>query len=398
MKRILLISLPLVVLVAAAGLFLRNYLALGSRIDYKPAPTPVAVTTGSSANVTPASGFRVERVVTGLTVPWDIAFTSDTRMLVTERTGSIRIVENGRLLPEPLKTFPEISTGSEEGLMGMTIDPRYASNKFVYVAYAYPKKSDDGPLTVRVIRFRDEGTTTSGDTTIIDGIPAAQNHAGTRIAFGPDGKLYITTGDATDRTIAQDPASLGGKILRINPDGTIPADNPRSGSAVYSTGHRNPQGLDWHPRHGVLVSTEHGPSLFDGPAGGDEVNLIQKGGNYGWPEVSHEENEPGFVAPLIVFTPAVAPASGMFYDGGMFPEYRGDYFFGMLRGQGIMRVVLGDGDPSKVVAYEPLPGIEYGRIREVEQGPDGAIYFSTSNRDGRGSARDGDDAIYRILR
>ena len=187
-----------------------------------------------------------------------------------------------------------------------------------------------------------------------------------------------------------------GKILRINPDGSIPEDNPFRGSPVWSYGHRNPQGIDWQPDSGKLYSTEHGPSGFDGPGGGDEINLIEAGGNYGWPLVSHDETREGTFAPLIQFTPAEAPASLSFYASNVLPMFTGSLFFGALRGEGLVRVVLSDSDPNEIITVEKIIS-DIGRVRDVVQGPDGLIYFSTSNRDGRGRAREGDDHIYRIV-
>ncbi len=276
--------------------------------------------------------------------------------------------------------------------MSLALHPLYASNKYVYAAYASTK---DGPLQVKVVRFRDEGDSISGITIIVDHIPAAQYHAGSRLKFGPDGKLYITTGDATDRAIAQDLDSLGGKILRVNDDGSIPSDNPFPNSPVWSYGHRNPQGIHWDSK-GNMYETEHGPSTFDGPPGGDEVNRIRKGENYGWPLVSHENTGEGTVAPLLVFTPAEAPASALVYSGKLFPQFKDNLFFGALVGEGLMRVVFGN-DPDEIARYEKLADVDLGRIRDVTEGPDGAIYFSTSNRDGRGSPAASDDRIFRIV-
>jgi aldose sugar dehydrogenase len=216
------------------------------------------------------------------------------------------------------------------------------------------------------------------------------------LRFGFDGKLYVTTGDASNKELAQKSDSLGGKILRMNKDGSIPSDNPFTGSFVYSIGHRNPQGIDFHPVTGQIVSTEHGPSIIDGPAGGDEVNLILPGENYGWPLVSHEKNQDGLIPPLLVFTPALAPASGVFYKGDLMPELENSFLFGALRGQGLFRVWFDPTQPWKTARYDQFTEVAVGRVRDVAIGPDGAVYFVTSNLDGRGQPREGDDAIYRL--
>ena len=229
----------------------------------------------------------VETFVDGLEVPWSMAFTSPTRLLVTERPGRVRVVSNGRLELKPLAVLTDVEARSESGLMGIALAPDYSTSRLLYLSYAYD--SPDGPR-VRIVRFRDDGDRLSGRTLILEGIPAAQYHAGCRLRFGPDGKLYVTTGDATTGKIAQDLRSLGGKTLRLNPDGSIPADNPFPGSPVFSLGHRNSQGLDWDPRSGLQFQTEHGPSGFDGPGGGDEVNIVEAGKNYGWPLVHHRES------------------------------------------------------------------------------------------------------------
>lgn len=335
--------------------------------------------------------YEIVELVTGLEVPWAIAFTNPDRMLVTERPGRIRVVEDGKLIPEPLHTISQVVAQSESGLMGLTIDPDYARNRYVYTVYTYR----DNTLYDKVVRFTDRGDSLTDETTIIDKIPAASNHAGSRIKFGPDSKLYITTGDATDRSIAQDVGNLGGKILRLNPDGSIPSDNPFPDSPVWSLGHRNPQGIDWHDENGSLYQSEHGPSGFDGPGGGDEINLIIKGANYGWPEIHHGESREGMVSPLVQYTPAEAPSGLLVYSGKSLPQFKNNIFVSALRGQGLLRLTLSD-DGSQVLATDKMAEIKFGRIREVIESPAGDIYFTTSNRDGRGSPDSSDDRIFVI--
>ena len=339
--------------------------------------------------------YEIKLVADNMYVPWSIVFTDADRMLVTERNGKLRVIQKGELLEKPLKVFEEVSSNGEEGLMGLALDPDYKNNKYIYISYAYEKA---GGLSVKVVRYKDGGDKLSDEKLIIDNLPAERYHAGCRLRFGTDKKLYITTGDAGERQLAQNVNSLYGKILRVNPDGTIPEDNPIQDNPIWSYGHRNSQGIDWYPGTEILYSTEHGPSGFDGPGGGDEVNIIVKGGNYGWPVVSHKESKEGMISPVLEFTPAIAPASGMFYKSDSIPQFKYNFFFGCLRGSGIMRVVVDEKDPTKIISNEMLSEVNFGRIREITEGPDGAIYFSTSNRDGRGSVRDGDDKIYKIIK
>ena len=380
-------SLPFAFLSAAVVLLI--LIAFGAyRLGYSPLDqTPDATIPHMDGEV----AYVVEEVARGLEVPWGIVFTSATRMLVTERAGRIRVIDDGVLQERPLHTFSEVSTGGEEGLMSITLHPQYSDNAFVYASYAYMTERG---MWVDVVRFTDEEDSISDITRIVSGIPAARFHAGSELAFGPDGKLYITTGDATERALAQDLDSLAGKILRVNDDGSIPDDNPFPDSPIWSYGHRNPQGIAWNSA-GEMYETEHGPSGFDGPGGGDEVNRIEKGGNYGWPLVSHEKTKEGTIAPLLVFTPAEAPASALLYSGKLFPQFKDNLFFGALRGENLMRVALAGDAPH---GFERLFHEAYGRIREVTEGPDGAIYFATSNRDGRGSPAEGDDRIFRIVK
>ena len=336
---------------------------------------------------------KVEIFVDGLDVPWSLAFTSPARMLVTERPGRVRVVENGVLQKAPLGVIADVESRGETGLMGLTLAPDYPASRLIYLSYAY---TVTGGIRVRVVRFRDDGSGLSDRKVILEGLPAAQFHAGCRLRFGPDGKLYVTTGDATTGEIAQKMGSLGGKTLRLNPDGSIPADNPFPGSPIYSLGHRNSQGLDWQPGTRLQFQTEHGPSGFDGLGGGDEVNIVEAGKNYGWPVVHHKESKEGMVSPLLEFTPAIAPSGASFVTGSRVPALRGDFLFACLRGERLMRVRLDPKDPRHVLATEALFDHEFGRLREVQNGPDGAIYFTTSNRDGRGSVHPGDDRVLRL--
>lgn len=380
--RKLLIALGILALLAL-GLFVigADYLALGKdRI----APSPSTETSDGQ--------YRIEIVAEGLRVPWALAWTSPSRLLVTERPGRIRAIVDGALSAVPLLTLP-VSIGAEQGLMGLTIDPAYADNAYLYVCYTV--ETEDG-LANRIERLTDRGDVIVRDQVLLELTPSAEYHAGCALAFGPDEKLYITMGDAREKTLAQDTRATAGKILRTERNGAVPDDNPFPNSLTWSYGHRNPQGITWNA-DGLMYSTEHGPSVVDGPAGGDEVNRIAKGANYGWPIVSHERIAEGTVAPLSVFTPAEAPASALLYTATSLPQFTGDLFFGALKGEGIVRISFTESEPDIVERVEKLPNISYGRIRAVAQGPDGAIYFSTSNHDGRGDPSADDDRIFRIV-
>ena len=341
------------------------------------------------------TSFKVETVVGNLEVPWSIVWAPDGRMIFTERPGRVRVFQNGKLQQQPLFVVPDVDTGGETGLMSIALHPQFQSNRFIYLSYGYNANGE----FVRVVRYRETPNGFTDRKVIIENIPSAQFHAGCRLRFGPDGKLYITTGDATDRNLAQQLNSVAGKILRLNDDGTIPSDNPFVGRSdarpeIFAYGSRNAQGIDFQPGTNLLFETEHGPSGFDGPGGGDEVNIIDRGKNYGWPLIHHRQTRAGMEAPLLEYTPACAPASGMFYRGSQLPRFKGNFFFGCLRGTKIIRVVL---DGRRVVSEENLLDAKYGRIRDVAEGPDGFIYFSTSNRDGRGRPASDDDRIMRLV-
>ena len=345
--------------------------------------------------------FKVETVAENLEIVWSIVFAPDGRMFFTERPGRVRVIENGKLRAAPLFTIPDIELSGESGLMGMTLHPNFAENHLIYLAYAYQDAAKE--QNVRVVRYRETGENLIAPQTIIEAIPASKYHAGTRLKFGPDGKLYITTGDATKQKRAQNLSSINGKTLRLNDDGTIPADNPfvnvkGARPEIWTYGHRNAQGMDWQPGTNLMFQTEHGPTIIDGVSlfkrtGGDEVNIVERGKNYGWDKISHSMTKSGMETPLIEFSPAIAPASGMFYRGDLFPALKNNFLFGALKGEMIVRLVL---DGRRIVSRDKLLEKKYGRIREVAESPDGSIYFSTSNRDGRGDAAANDDRILRI--
>jgi len=337
--------------------------------------------------------FKVETVVTGLDVPWSIVFDKEGNMYFTERSGKLSILRKGESNAKLLAAIEGVVEQGEGGLMGLALHPQYEKNHWIYLSFTFRFKE---ALANRVVRYTLKDEILSDRTIIVNYLPGSAVHNGCRIKFGPDGKLYVTTGDAANRKIAQDVASLGGKILRINDDGSIPGDNPDPDSPIFALGVRNPQGIDWHPETGLMFETEHGPSGFDGPGGGDEVNIIEAGRNYGWPVIHHKESRAGMVSPLLEYTPAVAPGGATFYSGKAFPSWKNNFFFGGLRGARIQRVILDTKNPRKVAGEETLLPGEFGRIREVAEGPNGELYFSTSNTS-RGRPSEDDDRILRIV-
>ena len=243
-----------------------------------PAPATPAPTPPSSEVFTTADGvrFTVETLVTNLEVPWSMAFAPDGRLFITERPGRVRILDIGASTSELALSLDDVFTQSEAGLLGLALDPQFSENRLVYL-YQTARLPGGGAVN-RVVRYREAGSRLAERVVLLDDILAAPFHDGGRLRFGPDGLLYITTGDATSPDLAQDLASTAGKILRINRDGTTPRDNP-FGSPIYSYGHRNPQGFDWHPVTGDLWASEHGST------GNDEVNVIDSAVNYGWPQI-----------------------------------------------------------------------------------------------------------------
>ena len=316
----------------------------------------------------------VETIAQGLTTPWSITFLPNGAMLVTERNGQIqRIGESGKTYP-----IDGVRETSEGGLLGIAVHPQFRDNNRLYV---YFTTDQGGELTNQIDQYVLSGDSLGFERTIMADIPAATNHNGGAIAFGPDGKLYATTGDAARSDLAQDTSSLAGKILRMNDDGSVPADNPY-GNLTWSYGHRNPQGIAWD-KQGRLWSVEHGPSGAD--SGRDELNLIEKGANYGWPVITGDETRDGMKTPIVQSgdTETWAPAGLGYYDGSL-------YFAG-LRGQALYRAVIS----GETVTLSRHLSETYGRLRAVTT-HDGKLYVSTSNRDGRGSPAPEDDRILRI--
>lgn len=324
---------------------------------------------------------RVSVFATGLEVPWAIDFLPGGDLLVTEREGRVRLVsKDGQVRPEPVVTIESVKQIGEGGLHGIVLHPEYEENKFVYLYYTYSGSVNS--TMNRVVRFSYDGNRLSSEKFIVDGIPGAANHDGGRIKFGPDKFLYITTGDAQNSSLAQDTNSLAGKILRVTDDGSPAPGNPY-GNRVYSYGHRNPQGIAWDDQD-RLWQTEHGPSGTE--TGNDEFNRIEIGKNYGWPEIRGRETRSGMVTPLLESgrSDTWAPA-GLAYVNGSF-------FFAGLRAVALYQVVNPGGTPRLETHFKS----EYGRLREVIVGPDGMLYVTTSNRDGRGNPKSGDDKILRI--
>jgi glucose/arabinose dehydrogenase len=338
---------------------------------------------------TPAiAGPQVTIYAHGLEIPWAMAFAPDGRAFVTERPGRVRVIRNGRLDPKPVAVLPVAHVG-EGGLLGLALDPEFPRRPFVYVYYTYQEMG----LRNRVERLREEDGRLIRDRVMLDGIPGAFVHDGGRIAFGPDGMLYIGTGDARNMDLAQNRQSLAGKILRITPDGQIPGDNPIASSPVYSLGHRNVQGLAWHPETKRLYATEHGPSGERGCCQ-DEVNVIRPGSNYGWPEVTGDEHsrDAPYITPLAHSGRETwAPSGAAFISSG---PWRGRFLFATLRDRHLRMLVLSQ-DGVGVVRQERL--VEgFGLLRDVVEGPDGTLYVLTNNQDGRGSPAPDDDRILRI--
>ncbi|WP_207532112.1 PQQ-dependent sugar dehydrogenase [Desertivirga arenae] len=315
----------------------------------------------------------VDTIAKDLTVPWDICFLPNDDLLFTERNGKVRLFRDNTLQDLPVLTIPDIEVKGKMGLLGMCLHPGFTLNHKIYLAYNYRM---EGQTFLRVVSYTYLKERLVSPQVIIEGIPGVFNHTGCRLKFGPDLKLYITTGDADIPRLSQDIKVFNGKILRLNDDGSIPADNPLKGDSVrreiWSYGHRNPQGISFQPGTGLLFSSEHGPT------GGDEINIIRKGGNYGWPVVHHREIQEPMISPVMEFSPSIGPAATLFYTGKAFPSLKGNLLVGCMRGEAILNIQLRD---SEIKSYNYLLKKTFGRIRAIAEDSRGYIYISTSQVD-----------------
>ncbi|QQL48634.1 PQQ-dependent sugar dehydrogenase [Mucilaginibacter ginkgonis] len=311
-----------------------------------------------------------------LVFPWEILWGPDSKLWITERGGKISKVDPSTGQISPLLTISEVVSQGEGGLLGMVLHPDFASTPQVFVAYDY---LNNGVYTEKIVRFTYTGSALTSPIVLLDGISAANNHNGCRLAISPDKKLYITTGDATNSSRSQDKTNLSGKILRINLDGSIPSDNPTPGSPVWTFGHRNPQGLVFVGN--TLYSSEHGNTTDD------EINVIQKGRNYGWPNVEGACNttaELGFcpinnvAEPIYSWTPTIAPSGIDYYGSDAIPQWKNSLLLAVLKDTELLQLKL-SGAGDKIESVNTYYKTTYGRMRDVAVSPDGKVYVITSN-------------------
>lgn len=341
-----------------------------------PLPAPVS----NLSNLTNTSG--VEIIAEGLQAPRSIDISKEGRIFISEKRGSIRVVDNGTLLTEPVGDIKAENIG-DAGLLGLTLHPNFTQNHLFYVYYTY---SNSTGLFNKVLMLKESNNRIIDSKTILDGIPGNDYRDGGRIKFGLDGKLYVSTGDASIPELSQDLNSLAGKILRINEDGTIPQDNPFSNSAVYAYGFRNAQGLAWAPNSGALYSSDQGG------AGNDEINLISPGKNYGWPheECNSNGDDNRYTPPLVCFNPSLEP-SGIAFAFSNKLGYQNHLIVATLKGSHLRDIDFDSGSQNTIL-------VGYGRIIDLVESEDGSIYVLTSNTDGRALPQQGDDKILRLTR
>lgn len=333
--------------------------------------------------------FRIVTVASGLEHPWGMTFLPDGRFLVTERPGRLRIVSADGTLSKPVEGLPPVAAVGQGGLLDVALDPDFAKNALVYLSFAEPGPGGQG---TSVMRGTLDGESLKDVTIIFRQEPKLSSgfHFGSRLVFAPDGTLYISMGDRGQMKRSQDLGNHVGTIARVRPDGSVPDDNPFVGRAgvkpeTYTYGNRNVQGMALNPSTGVVWAQEHGPR------GGDEVNILKPGANFGWPLVtfgidyggsviSEETHMVGVEPPILHWTPSIAPSGMAFYNGDKFPNWRGDVFVGALRDRHLRRIHL-DGD--RVVSQEVLLQKQGHRIRDVRSGPDGFLYVLTDSPDGQ---------------
>ncbi len=375
MKKIITAVAVIVLLVIGYNVLKENGPELAKNLETLPNSVGTSTKAAQSTDI-PA----VTVIAKNLEIPWDIAFLPDGNMLVTERPGRLILLSKDGVKLATL--FEQSKLGGEGGMLGVTLHPNFASNHFVYLYMGTPVNSTQ--TVNKVVRYIFEDNKLTENKVIITGIPGALYHDGGRMEFGPDGLLYITTGDATDSSLAPKLPSLAGKILRVTDDGSTPANNS-FGTRVYSYGHRNPQGLAWDTS-GRLWETEHGRTSGS-LTGFDELNLITAGKNYGWPDSEGPTVKSGTVGPVkhSGATTTWAPASLTYLNGSL--------FYGGLKGEALYEAVL---DGASVKEIKTHFKSEFGRIRTTRVGPDGMLYITTSNRDGRGTSKSEDDKIIRI--
>ncbi|MBI4097595.1 MAG: PQQ-dependent sugar dehydrogenase [Candidatus Levybacteria bacterium] len=364
MKKLLIFGAVVILVISLVSLYQSRFGKLSPSLsDISGSPVP---------NETSESS-RITEVANNLDVPWEMVFLPNQDILLTERTGSLKLISKGQT--STIAKIPDVKVYGEGGLMGLALHPNFTSNNLIYLYYTYSGQNNQ--TLNRVVRYKFENNTLSQQKIIVDKIPGAIYHNGGRLKFGPDGFLYITTGDSGNPSLAQNKNSLAGKILRTTDEGKVVPGNPFD-NLVYSYGHRNPQGLAWD-EDGRLFETEHGQSATD------EVNIIIKGRNYGWPTITGAQTRSGMQSPLIQSGAETwAPAGATFVNGTL--------FFGGLRGQALYELKT-NGNVAQISQHFLK---EFGRIRDVVLGPDNFLYISTSNRDGRGDTRTKDDKILKI--